>query len=368
METIDCVVVGAGVVGLAIARELAARGFETLVVEKNATHGMEISSRNSEVVHSGIYYAPGSLKAQTCVRGRQLLYEYCTSRGVRFDRCGKLIVATSIGQMPRLKAILQAARDNGVSDVRLINAREAMALEPEIRCVAALLCPSTGIVDSHELMTALLGDAESHGAVLSCHSPVRSIRPTADGCEIHVEGAGSDVLRARIVVNAAGLGAVGLARCVDGLPADRVPGAWLAKGSYFSLAGRAPFSRLVYPVPEPGGLGIHLTLDLGGQARFGPDVEWVDQIDYDVDPARAERFRTAISTYWPGVTNRILQPAYAGIRPKIAGPDEPAADFRIDGPGAHGVPGLINLFGIESPGLTASLAIAEHVLAGLRQA
>ena len=361
MEETDCVVVGAGVVGLAIARELSLRGREVLILEQHTSHGSETSSRNSEVIHSGLHYPRGSLKAVTCVRGRELLYDYCRRHGVDYRRCGKLIVASAESQIPALETMLRAAHDNGVTDVRLIGADEARLREPEISCVAALHCPSTGIVDSHGLMTALLGEAERHGAVLSCRTSVASLRTVAGRCEILIDNEPDAALAARWVVNAAGLGATALAARSPGYPRQHIPIAHLAKGNYFTLSGRAPFTHLVYPVPEPGGLGIHLTLDLAGQARFGPDVEWVNEVNYDVDASRAKRFYDAIRTYWPGIEGRTLQPAYAGVRPKISGPGEPNADFRVDGPETHGVPGLVSLFGIESPGLSAALAIAEIV-------
>lgn len=362
-ETVDCVVVGAGVVGLAVARCLAQAGLETIVAERFDAFGTQTSSRHSEVIHAGIYYPAGSLKARLCLRGRELLYAYCHDHGVEHRRCGKLIVATQSAQLAELERIAAAARRNGVDDLRAIGRGEALALEPELACEAALLSPSTGIIDSHAYMLSLLGEAESAGAALAVLSPVTALRPAAGGIEVCIADEPEPLLRARWIVNCAGLEAPDLARRIEGFPAQHVPRAWYAKGCYFTLAGRAPFSRLVYPVPEPGGLGVHLTLDLGGQARFGPDVEWVDSPDYSVDPARAARFYAAIRAYWPRLRDGQLAAGYAGIRPKIAGPGEPAADFRIDGPAVHGVPGIVNLFGIESPGLTSSLAIAEHVAA-----
>ena len=363
IDTVDCVVVGAGVVGLAVARQLAMAGRETLIVERHEAFGTETSSRHSEVIHAGIYYPAGSLKAALCVRGRDLLYGYCADRGVEHRRCGKLIVATQPAQLAELDRIEQAARRNGVGDLRLLDRNEALRLEPALDCMAALLSPSTGIIDSHAYMLALLGDAENSGASLALHSPVTRLRLAPGGVELSVSGEPAPLLRARWLINAAGLEAPALARGIEGFPAAQVPRAYYAKGSYFTLSGRAPFSHLVYPVPEPGGLGVHLTLDLGGQARFGPDVEWVEAPDYTVDPRRAERFYAAIRAYWPALRDGQLAPGYAGVRPKIAGPGQPAADFRIDGPQAHGVPGVVNLFGIESPGLTSSLAIAERVAA-----
>lgn len=376
METVDCVVVGAGVVGLACARALALAGREVLVLEAAPAFGTGVSSRSSEVIHGGLYYPPGSLKAALCVRGRGLLYEYCAARHVPHRRCGKLVVATSHAQEAELATIAARARANGVSDVELLDAGQARRLEPELRCVAALLSPATGIIDSHALMLALLADAEAAGAMLVASTPVLGGVAGADGIELRTGGAAPMQLTARSVVNAAGLGAPALAARIDGIPATAVPRAYYAKGSYFALHGKTPFSRLLYPVPEPGGLGVHLTLDLAGQGRFGPDVEWLKDANaaswgdppglppdhaYAVDPARAERFYDAIRRYWPGLPDGALAPGYAGIRPKIHGPAQAAADFRIDGMERHGISGLINLFGIESPGLTASLAIAETV-------
>ena len=366
METIDALVVGAGVIGLAVARALALDGREVLVVEQADRIGSETSSRNSEVIHAGIYYPPGSLKARLCLAGRERLYDYCRTRGVGHRRSGKLIVATSPAQVPELEAIARTAARNGVDDLRLIGADEARRLEPELVCAAALVSPSTGIIDSHGYMLALQGEAEANGAVLAFGARATAIRPGPEGLAVSFDGAPEPQLAARVVVNAAGLWAPALAAAVEDLAPQFRPRAWFAKGTYFTLAGRAPFSRLIYPVPEPGGrgggLGVHLTLDLAGQARFGPDVEWVEAPDYTVDPARAARFYHAVRTYWPGLRDGALSPGYAGVRPKLSGPGEPAADFRIDGPAEHGIEGLINLFGIELPGLTASLALADEVV------
>ncbi|WP_374575556.1 NAD(P)/FAD-dependent oxidoreductase [Phenylobacterium sp.] len=364
MDEVDCVVIGAGVVGLAVARALSLMGYETIVAEAEEQFGTGISARNSEVIHAGIYYPQGSLKARYCVAGRAALYAFCESRGVAHRRCGKLIVATGEEQVPALEALAEAGRRNGVDDLRPLTAAEARALEPELACVAAVLSPSTGLIDSHGLMSALLGEAEDHGAVLARGAAFTGGEAMAGG-GLSLRFAQEDfALRARLVVNAAGLGAPDVARRIDGLAPEHAPKAYYAKGSYFSLASRSPFSRLVYPIPEPGGLGVHLTLDLGGAARFGPDVQWIEAPDYAVEPRRADHFYGEIRRYWPGLADGALVPAYAGVRPKITGPGEPAADFRIDGPQAHGVAGLINLFGIESPGLTSSLAIAGAV-AGL---
>lgn len=362
MESVDAVVIGAGVVGLAVARQLAIDGREVIILEGENAIGTATSSRNSEVIHAGIYYPRGSLKATTCVAGKTLLYRYCVERGIPHMRCGKLIVATDAAQLDELEAIQKKAHANGVTDVVSMTRAQAEALEPAVSCVGALYSPSTGVVDSHAYMLALLGDAEAHGAMLAFVSPLARARVQTGGrIELEVGGAEPMLLSARTVVNAAGLTAPSVARRIEGYPAEKSPPEFYAKGNYYSLTGRSPFSRLVYPVPEPGGLGVHVTIDLGGQARFGPDVEWIDRIDYDVDPRRAEKFYAAIRRYWPQLPDGALAPGYAGIRPKISGPKDPAPDFVIQGPQDHGVPGLVNLFGIESPGLTASLALAEEV-------
>ena len=363
METVDTVVIGAGVVGLACAHRLARAGLEVVVIERETAFGTGISARNSEVIHAGLYYPPGSLKARLCVEGRQRLYAWCAQHGVNHSRCGKLVVASAAAQAPALQAIAERAHANGVDDLRRIDAAELAALEPALAGHAALLSPSTGIVDSHGLMLSLLGEAERHGAMLALGSPVQEGRAEADGIVLRIGGEAATELKAKRVVNAAGLDAPALGRAIAAPAAARAPQAHYARGVYFSYAGKAPFSRLIYPIPEPGGLGVHLTLDLGGQARFGPDVEWIERPDYGVDPARAERFYTAIRHWWPGLEDGRLQPAYAGVRPKIVGPGEVDADFRIDGPAAHGVLGLVHLYGIESPGLTAALAIGARVAA-----
>lgn len=363
MDTVDAVVIGAGVVGLAVARALALAGREVIVLDAENAFGTGTSSRNSEVIHAGLYYPTGSLRARLCVRGKQLLYDYCASHGVAHQRCGKLIVASQADELPALDRLQATALANGVHDLQRLGAAEALALEPALRCAGALLSPSTGIIDSHGLMLALLGDAERRGAVLALCAPVLGGRVVDAGLELDVGGASPMALRARTVVNSASLQAPALARLFAGLDARHVPQDHLAKGCYFTLSGRAPFSRLVYPAPgQSSHLGVHLTLDLGGQARFGPSFEWVDRIDYTVDPAGADAFYAEVRRYWPGLPDGALQPGYAGLRPKISGPGEPAADFRIDGPALHGVPGLVNLFGIESPGLTSCLAIAEAVV------
>jgi len=360
-EKVDCVVIGAGVVGLACARALALARREVIVLEAAGAIGTETSSRNSEVIHAGIYYPPGSAKAVLCVRGRQLLYRYCEEHGVAHRRCGKLIVATAAEQIAALHRIQTHAAANGVRDLRLLAADEARAMEPELRCVAALYSPSTGIIDSHGLMLAYQGEAEDHGAMLALHSPVTGGALEAEGIALDVGGAEPMRILARTVVNSAGLMAQRIAAAVRGFPQEKVPPCHYAKGNYYSLAGRSPFTHLIYPVPEAAGLGVHLTLDLAGQARFGPDVEWIAEIDYDVDLRRADGFYRAIRDYWPGLRDGQLAPGYAGIRPKLDGPGKAASDFLIQGPAEHGVQGLVNLFGIESPGLTASLALAEQV-------
>jgi L-2-hydroxyglutarate oxidase LhgO len=365
-ERVDAVVVGAGVVGLAIARSFALAGREVIVLESESTIGTGTSSRNSEVIHAGIYYSPGSLKAKLCVAGRFALYPFLAGRGIPHRRCGKLIVATEPGQLAGLEKLHAQARANGVADLRMLAEREARALEPQLACVAALESPSTGIVDSHAFMLGLRGEAEDHGAAIAFRSPLRAGHIRNGAIELEVGGEEPMRLLAHAVVNSAGLFAQDVARRIEGFPAERIPPTHYCKGNYFSLSGRSPFSRLVYPAPESAGLGVHLTLDLAGQARFGPDVEWIERIDYDVDPRRAEVFYSAIRSYWPGLKDGALQPAYSGIRPKLHARGQPARDFQIQGPGDHGVPGLVNLFGIESPGLTAALAIGDHVRELLR--
>ena len=364
MDRVDAVVIGAGLIGLAVARALALAGREVVILEAEDAIGTHTSSRNSEVIHAGIYYQQGSLKARACVEGRRRLYEYCAERGVPHRRCGKLIVATDAAQLDELEGIRQRGHANGVTDVIPVSRAQVRAMEPELACVAALHSPSTGIIDSHALMLAYLGDAENAGAMLALKSRLEKAVVRANGIELHV--AGAEPVLASKVVNSAGLTAPAVARGIEGYPAHKAPRQLYAKGNYYSLSRRSPFSRLIYPVPEPGGLGVHVTLDLGGRARFGPDVEWVDRIEYSVDPQRAQRFYAAIRRYWPGLPEGALEPAYAGIRPKTSGQKEAPADFEVQGPREHGVPGLVNLFGIESPGLTASLPLADAVLEQLR--
>ena len=361
MDKVECVVIGAGVIGLAIARRLARAGREVIVLEATEGIGTVTSSRNSEVIHAGIYYSAGSLMARMCVDGKRALYDYCREHGIPHRNCGKLIVATTPKETAKLQSIRAHAEANGVADLQTLTGDAARMLEPALNCDAALLSPSTGIIDSHAYMLALRGEAEDAGAAFAFHTPLLGAKVLAGGIRLDAGGSAPMALECRLLVNAAGLGASAVARSIDGMPIDLIPPAYLAKGNYFSCSARAPFSHLIYPVPEPGGLGVHLTLDMAGQARFGPDVEWVDSIDYAVDPARAERFYPAIRRYWPTLPDGALMPSYSGMRPKIVPPAVAVQDFLIQGPRDHGIDGLINLFGIESPGLTSSLAIADHV-------
>jgi L-2-hydroxyglutarate oxidase LhgO len=361
MESVECLVVGAGVIGLAVARALARARREVIVVEGERGIGAGVSSRNSEVIHAGIYYRTGLDKTRLCVDGKAMLYAFCQEFGVPHKRCGKLLVAVNAGEVDKLTAIRAQAEANGVTDLVWLSGEDARALEPALVAERALLSPSTGIIDAHAFMLALRGDAEAHGAMFAFETPVLAGHTSGHGLVIEVGGPAPMRLAAGLVVNAAGLGAQALARTIAGMPADKIPPLHLAKGNYFSLGGRSPFSRLIYPMPTEGGLGVHLTLDLAGQAKFGPDVEWVDAIDYNVDPGRAPCFYAAIRTYWPGLPEDALQPGYAGVRPKIARPGGSTTDFLLQTEKEHGVAGLINLFGIESPGLTASLAIADRL-------
>lgn len=360
MDQIDCVVVGAGVVGLAVARALALQGREVMVLEAAEAIGTGTSSRNSEVIHAGIYYPQGSLKASLCVEGKDMLYAYCAERGIGHSRCGKLMVATNDAQLAQLQGIVAKAAANGVQDLMLLTREQARALEPQLECVAALHSPSTGIVDSHSLMLALQGDLENAGGLVVFNSPLAKAE-CAHGAITLIAGDGTE-LQAKTVINAAGLHAQALARRFAGLAEHFVPPSYYAKGNYFTLSSRSPFARLIYPVPEAAGLGVHLTIDLGGQAKFGPDVQWVSSPDdLVVDPARGDAFYAEVRKYWPALQDGALVPGYAGIRPKIQAPGEPTSDFLIQGPAVHGVAGLVNLFGIESPGLTSALAIGEYV-------
>jgi L-2-hydroxyglutarate oxidase LhgO len=365
MEQVDAVVIGAGVVGLGIARALAIAGREVLVLEATGQIGTGTSSRNSEVIHAGIYYPTGSLKARSCVAGKHLLYDYCAAHGVPHRRCGKLIVATGEAQRATLEQIRAKAAANGVDDLRWLERTAVRQIEPEVECVAALLSPSTGIIDSHGLMLAYQGDAEDRGAMIAYHAPVTGGGAVEGRIELAVGGDDPMRLRARSVVNSAGLHAPALARSIEGLPPELIPPAFFCKGNYYTLSGARPFSRLVYPVPEEAGLGIHVTIDLAGQVRFGPDVEWIEGIDYDVDPGRAAGFYHAIRQYYPGLKDGAIEPGYAGIRPKVAPKGTQATDFLIQGPREHGVAGLVNLFAIESPGITSSLVLAEEVAGAL---
>lgn len=358
---VDAVVIGAGIIGLACARRLAESGFETIVIESQKTFGQGISSRNSEVIHAGLYYKPGSLKARLCRDGRDRLYRYCEERHIPHRRVGKLVVATNEAQLEGLRAIQEVAEVNGCSDLKWLDANTARKWEPALSCVAALHSPSTGIVDCHALMTTLLGDAEAAGALLVRNTPI--IGGAIEGNRIRLNTGGPDAtqIHSPIVINAAGLEAPAIASNLSGFPETCVPPRCYAKGNYFSLTGNSPFSRLIYPVPERGGLGVHLTLDLMGRARFGPDVEWIDTPEYAVDASKAPRFLEAIRQYWPDCTLDRLLPAYAGVRPKLGSSAAFADDFVIQSVETHGINGLVNLFGIESPGLTSCLAIAEEV-------
>jgi L-2-hydroxyglutarate oxidase LhgO len=356
------IVVGAGVVGLAVARAAALAGHDVIVAEATSGIGNGVSSRNSEVIHGGMYYPTGSLRAFHCTRGRRLLYEYCVSHGVHHRKCGKLIVATTDAETEKIVGIQRQGRVNGVEGLELIGGNAAKSLEPALACVAAVWSPETGIIDSHGLMLALQGDLEDHGGMIAFETAIDRLEPTAKGWSVTFGGKDAGTLEVDAVVNSAGLGAQALARATAGYPETRIPRLVLAKGNYFGYARRPVFSRLIYPAPVDGGLGIHVTLDLAGRMRFGPDVEWIDQELYEVDPRRADSFYARIRAYWPDLPDGTLVPDYSGIRPKLSGPGETAADFLIDGPASHGLPGLINLFGIESPGLTSSLSIADEVV------
>ncbi len=370
MEQVDCVVVGAGVVGLAVAREMALQGRETILLEREDSFGTISSARNSEVIHAGIYYPKDSLKAKLCVEGNRLLYEYCRSHQVSTQAYGKLIVASDASQLDDLQAILYKAQNNQVPDIKIISGAQAKALEPQLQCEAAVLSSSTGVVDSHGLMLSLLGGFEDAGGMVAYQSPLLSAKPIGanaeGGFELTIGGADGMTIQTKLLINCAGLSAPALAQKIEGLSKDLIPKAYFAKGNYFSLSGKSPFSHLIYPIPEPGGLGVHLTLDMGGQAKFGPDVEWLDiddesQINYTVDPQRGEGFYAAVRQYWPGLKDGALQADYSGVRAKIVPPNAPAGDFYFEGPQQHQLHGLFNLYGFESPGLTSCLAIAGHL-------
>jgi L-2-hydroxyglutarate oxidase LhgO len=370
MEQVDCVVIGAGVIGLAVAREMALQGRETILLERESAFGTISSARNSEVIHAGIYYPKDSLKAKLCVQGNRLLYEYCRSHQVATQPYGKLIVASDDAQLNDLQAILYKAQNNLVPDIKMISGEEAKNLEPQLHCAAAILSSSTGIVDSHGYMLSLLGGFEDAGGMLAYQSPLISAKPVGSNAEqgfiLEIGGADGMQIQTRLLINCAGMSAPAIAKKIEGLASEQIPKAYFAKGNYFSLSGKSPFHHLIYPIPEPGGLGVHLTLDMGGQAKFGPDVEWLDieseeQIDYTVNTSRGDGFYEAVRRYWPDLKDGSLQPDYSGVRAKIVPPNVPAGDFCFNGPQDHGLQGLFNLYGFESPGLTSSLAIAKHL-------
>jgi len=363
---VQILVIGAGMIGLGVARQAARAGHEVVIAEAALGIGTGISSRNSEVIHAGLYYPTGSLRARHCTRGRRMLYEFCNSHGIAHRKCGKLIVATNAAEAAKVEAIFAQGRANDVEGLELIGGKAARALEPEVSCIAALHSRESGIIDGHAFMLSMRGDFEDRGGMIAFGTPVERLTPKPGGWQVSFGGAEPGVFDVDAVVNAAGLGAQELARRTDGFPSARVPPLVLAKGNYFGYAGRAVFSRLIYPTPVDGGLGTHVTLDLAGRMRFGPDVEWIAVENYDVDPGRAQSFYARIRTYWPGLPDGTLVPDYAGIRPKLTGPGEPAADFLIERPAQHGLPGLVALFGIESPGLTASLSLAEDVVSYLK--
>jgi L-2-hydroxyglutarate oxidase LhgO len=355
-------VVGAGVIGLAIARAAALRGHDVTVAESTGGIANGVSSRNSEVIHAGLYYPTGTGRAVHCVRGRRMLYEFCASHGVAHRKCGKLVVATNDAELAKVETISAQAQINGVENTEMIGGNAARAMEAELFCIGALWSPETGIIDSHGYMLALWGELQDRGGMIAFETPVERMSYKAPHWHVQFGGRDAGVIQFDAAVNAAGLGAQALARRIDGYPADKVPRLVLGKGNYFGFAGRPAFSRLIYPTPIDGGLGVHVTLDLAGRMRFGPDVEWISEENYAVDPSRAESFYARIRTYWPGLPDGSLVPDYSGIRPKLRGPGEPQADFMIAPEQAHGMPRLVNLFGIESPGLTSSLSLAEEVV------
>jgi L-2-hydroxyglutarate oxidase LhgO len=360
-EQVECAVIGAGIVGLAVARELALTGREVIVLEAADAIGTHTSSRNSEVIHAGLYYPKGSLKASLCVSGKVLLYDYCSTHGVPCNNIGKIVVAVTPDEVATLKSYVQKAEGNGVKDLRWLSREDLRVLEPSVECVAGFLSPSTGIIDSHGLMLAYQGDAQNHGASIVFKSPVESGSAGSNGIVLNVGGQEPMTIACRTVVNSSGLFAQNVARSIAGIPESSIPPQYFAKAHYYTLSGKPPFKRLVYPVASNAHLGVHVTVDMAGQIRFGPDVSWIDGVDYSFDSSREPLFYEAIRKYYPGLKDGQLQPGYTGIRPKVSGPKEPAADFVIQGPKVHGVAGLVNLYGIESPGLTASLAIAAHV-------
>ncbi len=370
MDRVDCVVIGAGVIGLAVAREMALQGRETILLERESTFGTISSARNSEVIHAGIYYPKDSLKAKLCVEGNRMLYEYCRTHHVATQPYGKLIVASDDSQLDDLQAILYKAQQNNVPEIKMITGEQAKSMEPELQCSAALLSASTGIVDSHGFMLSLLGGFEDAGGMIAYQSPLISAKPIGskaqDGFELEIGGSDAMKIQTKLLINCAGMSAPAIAKKIEGLAQEQIPKAYFAKGNYFSLSGKSPFKHLIYPIPEPGGLGVHLTLDMGGQAKFGPDVEWLEiddenQIDYTVNPKRGESFYAAVRKYWPGLKDNALQPDYSGVRAKIVPPNVPAGDFCFNTPKDHGLEGLFNLYGFESPGLTSSLAIAKYL-------
>ena len=370
MDRVDCVVIGAGVIGLAVAREMALQGRETILLERESTFGTISSARNSEVIHAGIYYPKDSLKAKLCVEGNRMLYEYCRSHHVATQPYGKLIVASDESQLNDLQAILYKAQQNNVPEIKMLTGEQAKSMEPELQCSAALLSASTGIVDSHGFMLSLLGGFEDAGGMIAYQSPLISAKPIGskaqDGFELEIGGSDAMKIQTKLLINCAGMSAPAIAKKIEGLAQEQIPKAYFAKGNYFSLSGKSPFKHLIYPIPEPGGLGVHLTLDMGGQAKFGPDVEWLEiddenQIDYTVNPKRGDGFYAAVRKYWPGLKDNALQPDYSGVRAKIVQPNSPAGDFCFNTPKDHGLEGLFNLYGFESPGLTSSLAIAKYL-------
>ena len=368
MERVQCIVVGAGVVGLSVARSLAAAGREVVVLETESHIGSGVSSRNSGVIHAGIYYGKNSLKARFCVQGKHALYRFCEEHGVAHARIGKLVVATDAAQLPALAALRERACGNGVDDLEHLTPEQVSDIEPAVRCAGALLSHTTGIVDPHEYMLALQGDAEASGAAVALATPMEHASVRSGGLRVHAGGADPMTLDCDWLVNCAGLGAQAVAAGIKGLAADTIPALYPAKGNYFQLTGRCPFKRLIYPMPDAAWLGVHVGLDLAGRCKFGPDLHWIDTLDYDVDESQAQAFYASIRRYWPELPDGALQPDYAGIRPKIYRKGESAPDFCIQGADAHGVQGLVNLYGIESPGLTSAIAIGGHVAAMITSA